>query len=109
ARFYLDSARRQFERENDREAADDLNRALYLSPYLADAHLLLGRIHLRNGRVREAIDAFKIALWSQESADAHAALGEAYRQNHDPASERALAIDPTSAAAKRLLAALDAR
>ncbi|HZT77057.1 MAG TPA: tetratricopeptide repeat protein [Vicinamibacterales bacterium] len=114
ARFYLDSGRRQFEQEHDRQATDDLNRALYLSPYLAEAHLLLGRIHLRNGRVREAIDAFKIALWSQESADAHAALGEAYRQNHDPASaraeaERALAIDPTSAAAKRLLAALDAR
>ena len=114
ARFYLDSARRQFERENDREAADDLNRALYLSPYLADAHLLLGRIHLRNGRVREAIDAFKIALWSAESADAHVALGDAYWQNKDAAAaraeaERALALDPQSAAAKRLLATIDAR
>jgi len=35
----------------------ELNHALYLSPYLAEAHLLLGRIHLRNGRVHEAIRA----------------------------------------------------
>ena len=49
----------------------------------AEAHLLLGRIHLRNGRVREAIDAFKISLWSAETAEAHAALGEAYRQAKD--------------------------
>ncbi len=114
ARFYLDSARRQFERENDRQATDDVNRALYLSPYLADAHLLLGRIHLRNGRVREAIDAFKIALWSAESADAHVALGDAYWQNKDAAAaraeaERALALDPGSTSAKRLLATIDAR
>jgi tetratricopeptide (TPR) repeat protein len=108
ARFYLDSARRQFEHENDRQAVDDLNRALYLSPYLADAHLLLGRVHLRNGRVRDAIDAFKIALWSRESPEAHVALGEAYWQNKDAAAaraeaERALALDPESTPAKRLL------
>ncbi len=114
ARFYLDSAKRQYERENDRQAADDLNRALYLSPYLAEAHLLLGRIHLRNGRVREAIDAFKIALWSAESAEAHVALGEAYWQNKDGVAaraeaERALALDPASTAAKRLLTTIDGR
>jgi tetratricopeptide (TPR) repeat protein/TolB-like protein len=114
ARFYLQSARRQVDRENDRQATDDLNRALYLSPYLADAHLLLGRIYLRNGRVREAIDAFKIALWSAESADAHVALGEAYWQNKDAVAaraeaERALALDPGSAAATRLLATIAGR
>ena len=58
------AARRLFQQENDREAIAELDRALYLSPYLADAHLLLGRIHLRNGRVRDAIDALKISLWS---------------------------------------------
>ena len=54
------------QQESDREAIAELDRALYLSPYLADAHLLLGRIHLRNGRVRDAIDALKISLWSAE-------------------------------------------
>jgi tetratricopeptide (TPR) repeat protein len=114
ATFYLDRGRRLFEQENDRDAVSELNHALYLSPYLADAHLLLGRIHLRNGRVHDAIDAFKIALWSAETAEAHAALGEAYRQANDlvaarAEAERALALDAGSAAAKQLLARLDGR
>jgi tetratricopeptide (TPR) repeat protein len=114
AQFYLASGRRLFERENDRDAVIELNRALYLSPYLAEAHLLLGRIHLRNGRATEAIDAFKISLWSEETAGAHAALGEAYRQNKDLAAarteaDRALALDPSSSEAKALLARLDSR
>jgi uncharacterized protein HemY len=92
----------------------ELNHALYLSPYMADAHLLLGRIHLRTGRVHDAIDACKIALWSAETAEAHAILGEAFRQAKDPVAaraeaERALAMDPASADAKQLLARLDGR
>ena len=42
ATFHLDAGRRAFEREADREAIQELRRALYLSPYLAEAHLLLG-------------------------------------------------------------------
>jgi tetratricopeptide (TPR) repeat protein len=114
ATFYLDRGRRLFQQENDRDAVVELNHALYLSPYLADAHLLIGRIHLRNGRVHEAIDAFKIVLWSAETAEAHAVLGEAYRQAKDPVAaraeaERALAMDPASVDAKQLLARLDGR
>ena len=114
AAFYLKNGRRLFEQETDRQAVDELKRALYLSPYLAEAHLLLGRIHLRNGRVHDAIDAFKISLWSAETAEAHAALGEAYRQNKDAAgarieADRALAIDPASSEARQLLARLDGR
>jgi tetratricopeptide (TPR) repeat protein len=114
AAFYLDRGRRLFQQENDRDAVVELNHALYLSPYHADAHLLLGRIHLRNGRTHEAIDAFKIAVWSAESAETHAFLGEAYRQAQEldaarAEAERALALDPASAAAKELLARLNAR
>ena len=114
AAFHLDRGRRLFREENDREAVVALNHALYLSPYLAEAHLLLGRIHLRNGRLHEAINAFKIALWSAESAAAHAALGEAYRQSNDLAAarieaDRALALDPASEEAKALAARLNAR
>ena len=92
----------------------ELNHALFLSPYQADAHLLLGRIHLRNGRIHDAIDAFKILLWSAETAEAHAVLGEAYRQAKNPAAaraeaERALAMDPASVEAKELLARLGGR
>jgi Flp pilus assembly protein TadD len=107
AKFYLARGRRLFQREDDREAIVELNRALYLSPYQPEAHLLLGRIHLRNGRVREAIDALKISLWSSETAEAHVVLGEAYLQSNDSAAARAeagraLTLDPASAAAKRL-------
>jgi len=58
--------------------------------------------------VREAIDALKISLWSAETADAHVVLAEAYLQAKNPAAarteaERALALDPASADARRLL------
>jgi tetratricopeptide (TPR) repeat protein len=114
AAFYLDRGKRLFQEENDRDAIVELNRAIYLSPYLAEAHLLLGRIYLRTGRVRAAIDAFNIVVWSAETADAHAALGEAYRQAKDlvaarAEAERALALDPESADAKQLLARLNGR
>ena len=75
-RFYLDRGS-AYQQENDHDAVGELNRALFLSPYDAEAHLLLGRIHLRNGRVREAIDALKISLWSAETPQAHVVLGEA--------------------------------
>ncbi len=114
ADFYVDRARRLYQRENDREATIELNHALYLSPYLADAHLLMGRIHLRNGRIHEASNAFKIAIWSEETAEAHAALGETYRQANDLTSareeaQRALALDPSLTEARHLLARLDGR
>ncbi len=108
AGFYLDRARRLYEQENDRDALADLNRVIFLSPYQADAHLLVGRIHLRGGQVREAIDAFKISLWSAETADAHTALAEAYLEAKDVTAaraeaERALALAPASAAARQIL------
>ncbi len=48
--FHLERGRRLFEREQDREAIAELRRAVYLSPYEAQAHLLIGRIYLRGGR-----------------------------------------------------------
>ncbi len=109
AAFHLDRGRRLFEREEDRQAMAELRRAVYLSPYEAQAHLLIGRIYLRGGRPAEAIDALKISIWSEDTAPAHVALAEAYlKVGKRPAArtelERALAIDPQSAAARRLLA-----
>jgi tetratricopeptide (TPR) repeat protein len=111
AQFYLDRARRLYQQESDREALNELGRALFLSPYQAEAHLLVGRIHLRGGRVREAIDALKISLWSAETAEAHAVLAEAQLEAKatDAAraeAERAIALDPGSSEARHVLDAL---
>jgi tetratricopeptide (TPR) repeat protein len=109
ATHHLEAGRRAFARELDRDAEQELRRALYLSPYLADAHLLLGRLYLRAGRSGDAIQAFKIALWSEESAAGHVALAEAYLAAQDRAAAkeevaRALALDPNSSEAKALRA-----
>ena len=108
AEFYLDRGRRLYARESDRDALLELNRALFLSPYQAATHLLVARIHLRGGRVQAAIDALKISLWSAETAEAHLVLAQAYLESKDAAAARveaarALALDPSSAEAKRIL------
>ena len=80
AAFYLDAARRAYEAERDAEAVTQLRRAVYLSPYDDEAHLLLGRIYLRGGRVPEAIDALKIAIWSRDTVTARLVLADAYEK-----------------------------
>jgi tetratricopeptide (TPR) repeat protein len=108
ARFYLERGRRLFDQENDRDAVPELTRALYLAPYDAEAHLLLGRSYLRTGRLPEAIDAFKVSIWSEETAAARVALAEAYLEARDHAAaleevQRALVLDPGSLHARKLL------
>jgi tetratricopeptide (TPR) repeat protein len=108
ARFYLDRAKRLYEQEHDRDALDELRRALFLSPYQADAHLLMARIYLRGGRVRDAIDALNISIWSRETAEAHAVLAQAHFDAHElelakSEAARALALDPQSEEAMRVL------
>jgi tetratricopeptide (TPR) repeat protein/TolB-like protein len=112
AGFHLDRGRRFFEQEQNREALAELQKAVYLSPYEAEPHLLIGRIYLRTGRPREAIDALRISIWSQETADAHLALGQALLQMNDRTAARteaarALQLDPVSAGAKALLSKID--
>jgi tetratricopeptide (TPR) repeat protein len=114
ARFHLDRAWRLYQQENDREALNELNRAIFLSPYLADAHLLVGRIHLRGGRAPAAIEALKISLWSEETAEAHGVLAEALldagaRDDARLEAQRALALDPASSDAARVLRRLSAK
>jgi tetratricopeptide (TPR) repeat protein len=77
ATFHLDAGRRLFEAERDVEAIGELRRAVFLSPYNSEAHLLLARIYLRTGRREEAIDALKIAIWSDpDNAEATQLLAE---------------------------------
>jgi tetratricopeptide (TPR) repeat protein len=74
AAFHLERGRRFFEEERDAEALAELRRTVFLSPYDADAHLLIARIYLRTGRTAEAIDALKIAVWSDPVNDDARAL-----------------------------------
>jgi Tfp pilus assembly protein PilF len=109
ASYHLDRGRRLFEQESDREAANELRRAIYLAPYEDEPHLLLGRIYQRGGRLAQAIDEFKVALWCRESAAARVALGAALLESGDREAarrevQRALALDPRSAEARSLLA-----
>lgn len=77
ARFHLDAGRRAFERGDDRDAIAALRRATFLSPYLAEAHVLLGRLYLRADRIDEAVVALRIALWSEDEAETRHLLTEA--------------------------------
>jgi Tfp pilus assembly protein PilF len=111
ASFHLEQGRKLFEREQDRDALTELRRAVYLSPYEAQAHLLIGRIYLRAGRPTDAIDAFKISIWSQDQPQAHVFLAQAYLKAGDASNartevQRALALDPSSVEAKKLQAEL---
>jgi tetratricopeptide (TPR) repeat protein len=108
AAFHLQAGRRAYDAERDAEAIAELRRAVYLSPYQTDAHLLLGRAYLRSGRVEEAIDALKIALWIEDTVATHLVLAEAYIQARDLATARAelqwiLKADPQNAEARRLM------
>lgn len=105
AAFHLDRARRLYQQGQDGEAIDELNRSLYNLPYQAEAHLMLGRIHLRNARLREATEALKVSLWCQETVAAHVALAEAYLQAKDllqaqTEADKALTLDPDSPEAR---------
>jgi tetratricopeptide (TPR) repeat protein len=108
ARFHFEAGQRAYQVERDSEAISSLRRAVYLAPYDAAAHLLLGRVYLRGGRSDEAIDEFKIAIWSDDTVAAHLALAEAYAQARDVAAARAelqwiLKADPQNAEARRML------
>jgi tetratricopeptide (TPR) repeat protein len=108
ATFHLEAGRRAYQAERDEDAIAALKRAVYLAPYESQAHLLLGRAYLRSGRLDEAVDALKIAIWSEDTLASHLLLAEVYIQARNLTAARAelqwiLKADPQNADAKRLL------
>jgi tetratricopeptide (TPR) repeat protein len=109
--FHLEAGRRAYQAERDGEAIAELRRAVYLSPYNSEAHLLLGRAYLRSGRLVEAIDALRISIWSLDTIAARLTLAEAQIQARDFTTARAdletiLKMDPDNDDARRLLEGL---
>ena len=84
ARFHMEAGRRAFDRGDDRDAMAALRRATFLSPYLAEAHLLMGRLYLRAERIEEAVAALRIALWSEDRPETRALLSEAIARQRPP-------------------------
>jgi tetratricopeptide (TPR) repeat protein len=114
ASFHLEVARRAFESERDAEAISELQRAVYLAPYDYEAHLLLGRIYLRGGRLHDAIDALKISIWSSDTVAARLVLAEAYEKAGMVNAARTeleslLRRDPSDSEARQRLDRLSAR
>lgn len=108
AAFHLKTGRTLVEEGRDREAVTEIQRSVYLAPYEDEPHLLLGRLFERAGRIGEAIDEFKVAVWCKESAAARIGLGRTYFQSGDRDAarrelERALVLAPDSAEAKEWL------
>ena len=106
--FQLGEGRRLFAAQRDREAIDALRHAVYLSPYEQEPHLLLGRLYERAGRLQEAVDEFKVAIWCRESVEARLALATALlasgeRDGARAEAERVLVLRPDSADARALL------
>jgi tetratricopeptide (TPR) repeat protein len=111
AAFHIDAGRRAYLAGRDDEAIASFRRAVYLSPYDAEAHLLLGRVYLRGGRHQEAVDEFTISIWSRDSVAARLGLAEAYIEADDVAGARSelqvvISREPSNADARRLLARL---
>ena len=106
--FHLESGRRLYQAQRDAEAINELRRAIYLSPYDREAHLLLGRAYLREGQIADAIDELKISIWSDDQTDARVALAEAYVQAKNVEAARlelqtVLTREPSNPAARSLL------
>jgi tetratricopeptide (TPR) repeat protein len=106
--FHLERARRLIDAGSDRQAIDELRRAVYLAPYEDEPHVLLGQLYQRAGRLADAIDEFKVAIWCRETAAARIALGGALLAGGDTEgalreARRAVTLAPDSAEAKELL------
>jgi tetratricopeptide (TPR) repeat protein len=108
ARFHYERGTRLAEQQQDREAITEFRKSLYLAPYAPETHLALGRLLVRGGRLKEAIEALKISLWSAESIEGRVLLAEALMGTGEydaalPHAERALRLSPGHAGALALL------
>jgi len=108
ATIHLENGRRLSQAERDADAIAELRRAIYLAPYQHEAHLILGEIFLRDGRLDEAVDELKISIWCEDTVPARLKLAEALIATRTTDAARTelqtvLTRDPANARAKQLL------
>jgi Flp pilus assembly protein TadD len=111
ALFHRDAGRVAFENERDAAAVAELRRAVYLAPYDHEAHLLLGRVYLRSGRLSDALRSLTISIWSTDTVAARLMLARAYAEAGSPGRARAeletvLEREPTNVQAREILGQL---
>ncbi|HLL75490.1 MAG TPA: tetratricopeptide repeat protein [Pyrinomonadaceae bacterium] len=97
----LERARKLYAAGQDDEVLPELNRVLMIEPMNAEAHLYIGRVHMRRGDLERAIISLKNTLfWSnQKSVDAHVLLGRIFLEKGDRAqalvhARTAIQLDP---------------
>jgi Flp pilus assembly protein TadD len=108
ALFHLSNGKSLIAAHRDREAADELRRAIYLAPYDYEPHVLLGQVYHRIGQLPQAIDQLKVANWCRETAAGRLALASALLDSGDTSgarieARRALVLAPGSTEAEELL------
>ncbi len=114
ARVHLERGRELFREQSDAEALNQLEEAARLDASLAEAHLLLARLHERGGRKEQAIREAEAALGLEKSADAHLLLAKIYLEQNKLAAAReqalgALRVDPNNVAARSVLKTVEMR
>ncbi|MGH9948264.1 MAG: tetratricopeptide repeat protein [Pyrinomonadaceae bacterium] len=89
----LAKARAAFKNGDDDEAMATIRRILASEPMSAESYLILGKIHLRRADREQATNAFKTALfWNNSLIDAHVSLGKIYLERGDCQQARTYAI-----------------
>lgn len=103
-------AKLQMAAQKPLEAQKTLTSAMYVNPFDADLHKLLGSVFLQNGKTREAVGEFQVllALNPTDKAGAYLDLSRAYlaaglKEQAKAAVLKALEIAPTFPEAQDLL------
>jgi tetratricopeptide (TPR) repeat protein len=104
----LDGARAHRADGRLEEAAQELQRALYLQPHWVEARLELAGIYRELGELDRAVGEYRVALWDEETAAIHVRLAEVYIEMGEYAearahAERALELEPDNSEAQDLL------
>lgn len=105
ASLYM-KAQRLFDGGDVPSALAEATRAGYLDPYNRSIHLLLARLHRARGDGEQALNEFRMALWSEDDAAVRVEVAGLLKEMGRPAearaeAARALALAPGNEAARK--------